>query len=160
MNKNECRKKLNLPLDKKIVLFLANPHDPRKNFKLLKDAALKLNDVEIINPYPIKNEDFPYYLNACDVFVLTSYNEGSPNVIKEAMACNCPIVATDVGDVKEVISGVEGCYLTDFNPSDLAEKISRVLSYGNRTQGREHIQHLKEENIANQIIEIYKGILK
>jgi len=161
MDKNECRRKLNLSPEQKIVLFLANPEDPRKNYKLLKEAEsfFDKRGIEIINPFPIKNKDFPLYLNACDVFVLTSYNEGSPNVIKEAMACNCPIVATDVGDVKEVISGVEGCYLTSFDPEDLAEKLKKAIEFGGRTRGRKHINHLKDENVANKIIKIYESIL-
>lgn len=160
MDQKECRKKLNLPENKKIILFLANTDDPRKNFKLLKEAEPHLGQkAKIINPYPIKNKDFPFYLNACDVFVLTSYNEGSPNVIKEAMACNCPLVSTDVGDVKEVISGVEGCYLTSFDPEDVADKINKALNFGGRTKGRKHINHLRDEKIAQKIINIYKSIL-
>jgi len=67
-------------------------------------------------------------LNESSVFVLSSYNEGSPNVIKEAMACNIPVISTDVGDVKEIIHNVEGCYITSFNPEDLANKIKKVIS--------------------------------
>ena len=161
MEKDECRKRINLSSEKKIILFLANPEDPRKNYKLLKEAESFLNkgEIEIINPFPIKNEDFPFYLNACDVFVLTSYNEGSPNVIKEAMACNCPIVATNVGDIKEVISGVDGCYLTSFDPEELAKKLTKAINFGMRTKGRKHIDHLKDENVANKIIKIYESIL-
>jgi len=162
MNREECRQKLGLPLDKKLVLFLANPDDPRKNFQLLEKSIphLQTKNVEVINPFPIKNEDFPYYLNACDVFVLTSYNEGSPNVIKEAMACNCPIVSTDVGDVKEVISGTEGCYLVSFDHLSLASNIDKVLKRNRKTKGRNNIPHLNDEKVAEKIISIYQSVLK
>lgn len=162
MDKAECRKLLNLPQNKSIILYLANSEDPRKNYQLLEKSIphIKKKYVEIINPYPIKNEDFPLYLNACDVFVLTSYNEGSPNVIKEAMACDCPIVSTDVGDVKKVIKGAKGCFLTSFDEIDLADKIDKALLLNTRTSGRKHIDHLREEKIAEKLINIYKSTLK
>jgi len=59
-------------------------------------------NIRIITPYPISSDDVIAYINAADVLVLVSLKEGSPNVIKEAMACNCPIVSTDVGDVRWV----------------------------------------------------------
>lgn len=156
-----CQSILELSPDKKIVLFLANPKDPRKNFKLLNEASnfFTNKEIEIINPYPITNKEFPDYLNACDVFVLASFNEGSPNVIKEAMACNCPIVATDVGDVKNVISGTEGCYISGFSAKDLAQKIETAINFGKRTNGRENISHLDSKVIAKQLINIYKDLL-
>ncbi|MCD4666011.1 MAG: glycosyltransferase [Bacteroidales bacterium] len=155
------RKKLNLPADKKIVFFLADSEDPRKNYKLMKQASglFTKKDIEVINPYPINNKIVPDYLNACDVFVLTSFNEGSPNVIKEAMACNCPVVSTDVGDVKEVISGTDGCYLTSFDPKDVADKIENALTFNKRTNGRENIKHLEASVIADKIINIYKRLI-
>lgn len=161
MDKMACRRKLKLRQDKKIVLFLANPDDPRKNYQLLQKATplIKNKNVEVINPFPIENKDFPVYLNACDVFVLTSYNEGSPNVIKEAMACNCPVVSTDVGDVKEIISGTEGCYLTPYNEKKLSENIDSALNFGKRTNGRKDIEHLREDRVAKKLIKIYNSLI-
>ncbi len=77
-------------------------------------------------------------------------------VIKEAMACNLPIVSTDVGDVAEVIAGVEGCYLVEPDPVDVADKLSRVLQSRQRTRGREKIQRLGSGPIAQRIIAVYE----
>ncbi len=161
MNSEMCKQRLGLPLDKKLLLFFADPDSPIKNFTLLKGALklLKNNTIEIINPYPIKNEIFPLYLNACDVFVLTSYNEGSPNVIKEAMACNIPIVSTDVGDVCKVIANTEGCFLTRFTTRDVADKIKKALEFRKQTNGRENVKHLEARVIAKKIIIVYKKVL-
>ncbi len=146
------------------ILWLANPKNPRKNFNLLQKAfeLLKGNDVTLVNPYPIKHSDFPKYLNNCSVFVLSSFNEGSPNVIKEAMACNIPIVSTDVGDVREVIGNTEGCYITSFEPKDVADKIKKALQFGKRTNGRQRIIELglDSETIAKKIIKVYEEVLK
>lgn len=160
MNYILCREKLKLKEGEKIILFLADPNKPNKNYKLIKEAIpyISLPNVRLINPYPIAQQEFAAYLNACDVFVLTSFNEGSPNVIKEAMACNCPIVSTDVGDVSEVIENTEGCFISSFEPKDFAEQIANTLRYGKRTTGRKDIAYLDSKKIAKTIITIYESI--
>jgi len=154
-------------LDKGKVLWLANPNDSRKNFQLIKKAfnLLQVEGAELINPYPIKHDEFPKYLNKSSIFVLTSFHEGSPNVIKEAMACNIPIVSTDVGDVKEVIGNTEGCFITSFKPKDMAEKIKLALEFSEkkgRTKGRKRLIELglDSKTVAQKIIEVYKKVLE
>jgi glycosyltransferase involved in cell wall biosynthesis len=149
-------------LNQNIVLSLANPRDHRKNYSLVQEAMdfLDEGNLKLVNPFPISHNQLPEYFNNASVFVLTSYNEGSPNVIKEAMACNIPIVSTDVGDVKEVIGKTEGCYITSFSPEDVADKIMQATKFGKRTKGRENIKHLESSVIANKIINIYEKILR
>jgi len=106
-------------------------------------------------------KELNFYYNACDLFLLTSVYEGSPQSIKEAIACNCPIVSTDVGDVKWVFGNTEGCYLTSFESIDVADKIIRALAFvkeRGRTKGRERIFELGLDSgtIAGKIIEIYE----
>ena len=161
MDKEISRKDLNLPQNKKLILFLADHLDPRKNYKLFYETSIYIQDknIKFINPYPIKHSDFAKYLNACDVFVLTSYIEGSPNVIKEAMACNCPIVSTDVGDIKEIIETTDGCFICSFKPEDIANKIQMALKFGKRTNGRNNIKYLESNAVADKIIDIYRKVL-
>jgi len=92
---------------------------------------------------------------------LTSKWEGSPNIIKEAKACNIPIVCTDVGDVRWLLDGVDGCYITSQNPNDIADKLHRALSFNKRTTGREKLIQLGLDStiIAQRIIEIYENVL-
>jgi len=160
-DKVEARKELNLPLNKKLIVFLGHPTYPRKNFKLLEEAVSNMFDpgIEIVNPYPTTPDKVPIYLNAADVLVLTSESEGSPNVIKEAMASNVPIVSTDVGDVSEVIAGTSGCFITSPVASEVASNIKKALDFGKYTNGRENIKHLEISAIARQIMGLYQHVL-
>lgn len=154
-------KEINWESTKKHILFTSNPNRVEKNFHLSKDAfdILKLNGVELHLLDNISNDIVPNYINSSDVILLTSLWEGSPNVIKEAMACNIPIVSTDVGDVREIIGKTEGCYITTFEPEDVAKKIKIALEFGKRTTGREDIKHLESSIIAKKIIRIYKSVM-
>jgi teichuronic acid biosynthesis glycosyltransferase TuaC len=166
MHAEHVRKELQLNDSKKIILFMSDKKNDRKNFKLLGESynIIKNGVTELATPYPVPFHKVPKYLNVADVLVLTSYNEGSPNIIKEAMACNCPIVATNVGDVKSVMGDTEGCYITTFEPEDVADKIKLALEYSDkkgRTKGRERIFDLglDSETIASKIITVYEKVL-
>ena len=98
----------------------------------------------------------------CDALLMTSKTEGSPQVIKESMACGCPIVSVDVGDVAERVSGVEGCSIVPTRePKDIAEALQKAIAFGERTNGREKIveQGLCNEQVAEQLLCIYKQLL-
>jgi glycosyltransferase involved in cell wall biosynthesis len=116
-------------------------------------------DIELLSVHDLQQDKIPQLLSGVDVLILTSLFEGSPNVIKEAMACNCPIVSTDVGDVREVFGGIDGCYVSGPDPQDFAEKILEALSFNGRTAGRERIYYLDSEKIAKKISRLYKEVL-
>jgi glycosyltransferase involved in cell wall biosynthesis len=100
---------------------------------------------------------------AADAFLLTSFMEGSPQVIKEAMACGCPIVSVDVGDVRERMAGVEGCYVANTRkPEELAGLLRKALSFEGRTKGRDKTiaDGIDNQQVAKQLIEIYERVLR
>jgi glycosyltransferase involved in cell wall biosynthesis len=165
---NPINHNINLDFNPKAkrVLFLGSKTSIRKNIKLVQDAIsqLKLKDVELINPFPISHDAIPKYLNSANVLAACSFMEGSPNVIKEAMACNCPIVTTDVGDVKWVLGKIEGCYIASFQTEDYAAKLGEALKFSEtigRTKGEQRIKELglDSETVAKRVLEIYKLVL-
>jgi|ERR1035437_430203 glycosyltransferase involved in cell wall biosynthesis len=164
--KDDARQKMNLDINSKIVLFAGASDNKVKNFNLAEKAINLLNfTVQLIELKSYTRDEVNLLLNACDVALLTSFNEGSPQFIKEAMACNCPIVATEVGDIKWVFGDTDGCYLATFDAIELAEKVKKAIGFARtkgRTNGREQIIKLglDSETIARKIIDVYNKVLK
>jgi len=163
MPQNEARAQLGLTSNNRRVLFVANPKNLIKRFDIAKAAVQLLKqdglDVELLPIYDVPHHQIPKYMNACDVLALTSMHEASPCVVKEAMACNLPIVSADVGDVAERIAGVDGCYLCERTPQDVAIKLRRVLESNFQPDCRSKIIELSLQNIAQRVITVYEQVL-
>lgn len=158
------RKRNHAGSTEKKVLFLGDPGLRRKNISLAQEAMeivkRKYPGARLLSAYGVDQEKVVELMNSADLLLLTSLNEGSPNVVKESMACNLPVVSTDVGDVGEVIADTDGCYITSFSPEDVAEKIMLVLDSGRRTEGRKMIAHLEIGKVAGRIVQVYKDMMK
>lgn len=166
IDKLKARSAIGIATDKTLVIFVSDPSRVEKNYSLAKEAVKSLNDSNILLMpiWGIGQGELINYYNSADVFILTSFHEGSPNVIKEAMACNCPIVATKVGDAEWVINNIRGCYVASFDPLDFSEKLKLALKFSieeGRTNGREAITRLGLDSvsIAERIIAVYKKTL-
>lgn len=148
----------------KLIVFISNPGRPEKNYNLAKEAVSLITEYEItlLPVFNVTQDEIPYYLNAADVFILTSKWEGSVNVIKEAMACNIPVVSTDVGDVKEKITGIEGCYIAEKTAENVARELILALNFNRRTKGRDRIIELGLDSkiVSGRIIDLYNKLLK
>ena len=160
----EARKFLRLGVNNKYILFLADTVDSNKNFKFLKTALKDLDKFNLpytlLTPYPVDSSLIPYYLAAADVLAFPSKIEGSPNVIKEALAMGCPIVASDVGDVRERIGNISGCYISNLNRFDFANNLLCALQFNKRTEAGTALFEIEESNVAKKIIQLYQTILE
>jgi glycosyltransferase involved in cell wall biosynthesis len=161
-DKDEARKRLGLPRDKRLVLFAAAMR-PEKRFELVKASCALLKermpDSELV---VLTNQPpglVPVFMNACDVLVLASQKEGSPQVVKEALACNLPVVSTNVGDIQDLIGDVPGCQIAEPNATDIADKLHHVLAAGKRIDARRKAQNLSLRKIAERIGEKYEEVL-
>jgi teichuronic acid biosynthesis glycosyltransferase TuaC len=151
-------------MKERTVLFVGNPNDVNKNIELavcaIEIVKRRTYNLQFRNIFGVSQDEVAKSMRSADVLLFTSLQEGSPNVIKEAMACNLPIVSTDVGDVKDVIGETKGCFITSFAPDDVAEKLEMALRYGKRTNGRDHIRHLDMRITARRIIKVYDQVLR
>ena len=160
MEKDRCRENLNISKNQRIVLFAGSFNNDVKNSALAKKAIELIENVELVELKDYTRDQVSQLMNAADVCLMTSHSEGSPQFIKEAMACNCPIVSVDVGDVKEVIEGVEGCHIAERNAMDVALKIEQVLIENRRTNGYEKIKNSGYEAavVTEKIKNVYQNI--
>lgn len=160
---DEARRQLSLPAHERLVLFVGNPNQARKRFDIAKRAVDRLNEclpARLVVAWGTPHSDIPVYMSACDALVFTSMQEGSPNVVKEALACNLPVVSVAVGDVEQRIGGVPGCELcSDDSPETIASALERVLRRDKRIDGRRTVEHLSETSITEQVIEVYRSAL-
>jgi glycosyltransferase involved in cell wall biosynthesis len=158
LDRRECRRALGLDADATHVLFPAAPHRPEKRHALAAAAVRRLDGVQLQTLGGVRHDDVPLWINAADAVLLTSLYEGSPNVVKEALACNVPLVSVDVGDVRERIEGLDGCVIAPAEPEPLAAALGQALRHG-RTDGRERAQEVSLERINLRLLEIYGEIL-
>lgn len=147
----------------KHVLFPYSPDRPVKNHPLAR-AVVDAVDERFESPVRLEvvtgvdHERIPLYMNAADVLLITSEREGSPNTIKEAMACNTPIVSTDVGDVRTRLKGVSQSMVGRTEP-ELVDALHSVLASGTRSDGRGNVRHLRLERTSERILDVYERAL-
>ncbi len=162
MDKEECQMRLGWDAAKKHVLFPANASRPEKDYALAERACALLDKVELHAFERIPNTETPYWYNAADVVLMTSKWEGSPNAIKEAMACSRPIVCTNVGDVEERMTGVDGAFVAQSRePKEIAQLLIQAISFSG-TKGRDRIiaDGLDAHEVNLKLIKIYESISK
>ena len=185
ITRTEARKALGIADDAIIVLFAGAFNNAVKDPALAQEAISICNsamsnrqwaiDEESNRQSPIANRLIELFelrgytrvqvnqlMCAANCLLMTSKTEGSPQVIKEAMACGCPIVSVDVGDVAERTDGVEGCYVVRTRePKDIAQALLQAITFEGRTNGRDKIieMGLSNEQVAEQLVEIYDIII-
>ncbi len=182
--KEEARRQLGWDSDKKYILFGGAFDNLRKNYSLLRDAVAKINEqlpitnhqspIECVEMKNLTRSQCVLRMCAADLFALPSHSEGSPQALKEAMAVNCPCLATDIADVRELFGDEPGHFILrnprktherwDADEKSLEEMVALLkdaLAFEGRTKGRQRILELElsNEQVAKRIVKIYQMVL-
>ena len=161
LDKTEARKQMGLKEDRKYVLFAGAFDNPVKNAPLAKGAVSFLPDVELLELKGFPRQKVAVLLQAVDALLMTSFTEGSPQIIKEALACGCPIVSVDVGDVKERTKDVDGCWIVNNDQLSIKDALTLVFETKRKTNGRDIIMRdgLTNDMVASNLNCIYSNIV-
>lgn len=158
-DKADARQRLGLKPVRRYVLFAASPANPVKRHALALQAMEALEDTgaELLVVERVSPATMPCYMSACDVLLLTSAHEGSPNVVKEALACNLPVVGVDVGDVRQRLNLVAGCVVcADDAPHTIASGLRQALAHDQPIDGRSAVAALDERVLTERVVDVYR----
>ncbi len=170
LDKTECKKELGLDLNKRYILFVdSNTFKARtqkrkdrfdETMRILRDKYGHTDLEELVMTKTLR-DDVPKWMNACELYLLSSDEEGSPNAVKECMACNIPVVATPVGNIPDLFEGVKECRMTnELSAEELAECADAVLRSKDRVNTRQSIidKELDMDSIAKRLFNLYKSL--
>jgi len=160
----EARKELGWGLQQRVVIINVGSNPIRKGLSLakkaMKIAQARVPECELCVISNVKPHQMVLYYRAADVLICTSQREGSPNVVKEALACNLPVVSTPVGDVPLRLTGVHPSVVVESDPVAIGEALAEVLLTRSRSNGREYIRALSLDRVAQQVTGVYISALK
>ncbi|WP_417315545.1 glycosyltransferase [Cycloclasticus pugetii] len=159
-DKGQARMLLGFSSEKKYILFASHFDNPVKNYPLAKRAieTVASHDIELVELKGWTRSQVSLLMSACEALLMTSLSEGSPQVVKEAMACNLPVISTDVGDVKDKISTLKNCYITAFDAYDIASKLNLVINSKTLTDSRGDIISHSLDAVALSIYSVYRKV--
>jgi glycosyltransferase involved in cell wall biosynthesis len=166
LDRNECRTRLGWPTDQRIILFNAQWHaGPSTKNPGLAHQAVELGrnkhaDWSLFMMSNVTPEQVVLMMNAADCLLMTSLHEGSANVVKEAMACNLPVISVPCGDVPQRLEKVWPSAVCGYDAPLLADGLKSVFQAGVRSNGRAELirQGLTRDSIAQQLIALYAAV--
>jgi glycosyltransferase involved in cell wall biosynthesis len=163
LSKHDAREKLGLSQSFRYVLFVGDPARTEKRFSLAHDVVELLKDkmnVELLVAKGIPHRLIPLYMNACDVLLITSFSEGSPTIVKEALACHLPIVSVDVGDIRASIGNFKGCIISDSDEvSALASSVASIVKHPQNLHIDDNLSGFDESTLIQKVILVYEKIV-
>ena len=142
------------------ILFAGAFDNEVKNSQLAKEACALLPGVELLELKGYNRNEVVALMNVADCLLMTSHSEGSPQVTKEALACGCPVVSVDVGDVAEQIESTDCGMIVERTPEAIAKALSMQLERPHRPYCKEKTDQFDNKRIAATIVEIYKTVIK
>lgn len=158
MEKDYCKRRLGLDLKMDYILFSSDFGNKVKNPELAKSVAAHFPNLQLMEIKGRTREEVAWLINGSELVLMTSFSEGSPQIIKEAVACGQHVVTVDVGDVREQLDGIDGCAVCDRDEQQLVDAVGAIL-YTSRPD-KQSTNRFDSITIANKILEIYKTLNK
>jgi glycosyltransferase involved in cell wall biosynthesis len=164
--KARARQRLQMKSDCNYILFPFDPARRIKRFDLASAAVTNLAregmDIQLLTISKIPNAEMPWYYSASDAMILCSDSEGSSTAVKEALACNLPVVSTNVGDVREIMEGIAGIEIAEQTPDALAGALKRVLNppAGFAFDGRTAMKRYSQPKTVQAILRVYRRVIE
>ena len=163
--KRRARAVLGWGEDERIVVSSAGTDPERKRLDLAQSAVALAEPLcgkirLVVLEGKTQQRDIAIIFSAADSFLLTSDSEGSPNIVKEAIACNLPVVSVDVGDVRERLVAVRPSRIVSRDPRDIAKALAEIVLTPQRSNGSEIIAEVSAENIARKVLAVYRDALR
>jgi len=162
IDRSLCRERLGWKQDTFNILF-QNTGSPVKRPELAAAAVECLRELgvnaDLRHLRGVEYEEVPIWLNASDALLVTSHHEGSPTIVKEALACNLPIVSVRVGDIPHRIQEIRGCYLSASDAMDLAVNLRTVKMNSARIEGRETVRSVSADHCAHLLSHFYARMM-
>ena len=164
IDRNDALRTVGWEQEKYHVIFPYPKDRAKKRYPVASEVVAKVDEmiekpIELHVVRGVSHDEMNAYYNAADALLLPSLREGSPNTVKEAMACNLPVVSTDVGDVRERLGPVSNSYVC-YNDTELIDALLSVLESGERSDGREYVEEVSLERMGERIIAIYESLLE
>ena len=163
LSKSEARTELGWEKDSIKILFASNFKRPEKNpdlaIEVVNTLKDKYKDIELIELSGFSREGVNIRMCACDALLLTSSREGSPQVIKEALYFRLPIVATDVGVIRDILKDTDQTYICTFQKEDLAQALEKVIKNGMRIKDNSNFNKYDNNLIANDVYQVYLKVM-
>jgi glycosyltransferase involved in cell wall biosynthesis len=154
-----ARARLGLDPAERLVLFPNTPGEPRKRLDLAEAGLARLAVAGVAARLwvvtRVAHDQMPDYYRAADCLLLTSDWEGSPNVVKEALCCDLPVVSVDCGDVAHWLPLAPGCELVERDPAAIAAALGRLFERGARVDGARARRELDVHRIAERVVAVY-----
>ena len=167
MDTQPAKQRLGLAEGKRYVLFPSSPSRVEKRYPLakravdlLRESSPSMRDVELLTLDNVPHDTVPFYINASELMLMTSSFEASPVTIREALACNVPVLCTDVGDARVVLEGLPGCAIIDADPAHIATALAAALAGPRRVESRARMEAYSLQRGVSELQKIYARLAK
>jgi glycosyltransferase involved in cell wall biosynthesis len=153
-----AREAIGWDASEEVIIYAAKERKYYERFEIVERATEVLEregrKVRLFRLEGLAPDQVPVYLNAGDVLVVSSHGEGSPKIVKEALACNKPVVALRVGSVETLLGGIRSGFLAEDSVADMVLQLRKALDLKGKGSGRERMQALSSLKTSADLLQI------